>query len=51
MAITAQRLKEITDQFLLAVRATDNPGGIPQSTPLRYHYDVEYFKTTFLFTE
>ncbi len=46
MAITPEKLKEITDEPLLAVLATVDPGGTPQATPLWYHYDGEYFNTT-----
>ena len=40
--ITADRLDELTREPLLAVLSTVNPDGIPQSTPLWYHYDGEY---------
>ena len=46
MAITPEKLKEITEKPLLAVLATVNPSGTPQATPLWYHDDDEYFKTT-----
>jgi PPOX class probable F420-dependent enzyme len=46
MAITPEKLKEITDRPVLAVLATVSPTGAPQATPLWYHYDGEYFKTT-----
>lgn len=46
MAITPEKLKEITKKPLLAVLATVNPSGMPQATPLWYHYDGEFFQTT-----
>lgn len=46
MTITPEKLKELTDEPLLAVLATVNPRGTPQATPLWYHYDGERFVTT-----
>ncbi len=46
MTITPEKLKELTDEPLLAVLATVNPSGTPQATPLWYHYDGKCFVTT-----
>ena len=46
MSVTQEKLKEITDEPLLAVLATLNPDGTPQATPLWYHYDGQAFITT-----